>query len=507
MNRIDQSAHATGPDPRLGRRVVTNTLVQFAPAALRIILGIVLVAALSRYLGVAGLGEYALVFTYVAIFNIVFNDWGLGTIVVRELSQRPGDRPALLASAATLQVVISFAAYGVLLMTLTMLPYSQALKNATMLYGLTLLLGPAHVLALLFEADLRLVKLLVPSALQVVLNFILSIGVVLLGGSLLALAGASLVALTVRSVWTGYLGWREAGLKLTTFTRTLWRGWWALLREAWPIGAASTFKMVWQQGPVLILGMFSLSATGLFNAANRVPQQLILVPLAMNTSMFPLLARSWVTDRARFARQLDRLVGGSLFAVVPAVIFGVALAQPFVRLIFGTEFAGAGVAFALLLVTTGLMFPIVFLAEALNAAGHQRLNLLITVALSPVVMALLFLLVPQGGASGAALALMLGYATFMAALLAGARWRLGEAAPVRALGVASLAAAFGGGALILSSPLGPVGAGTVGAAVAIVAFGLARPSIVSEYLGTFAEWRQPVISGNPPAPAVVRPSE
>jgi O-antigen/teichoic acid export membrane protein len=287
----------------------------------------------------------------------------------------------------------------------------------------------------------------------------------------------------------------------------VWRRWWALVREAWPIGIASTFKMVWQQGPILLLGAFSLSATGLFNAANRVPQQLMLVPLALNTTMFPLLARSWVSDRLRFARQLDRLVGGSLFIIVPAVIFGIAVADPFVRLLFGPEFAGATVPFAMLLAATGLIFPIVFLAEALNAARHQRLNLVIMMALTPILTVLLFVLVPQRGASGAALALMVCYATYLVALLAAARWRLGRAAPVRALASAGLAAALGGAALFISSPIGPLASGAVGAAVAVVAFGLVWPSIVGEYIRFLAEWRRPAVVESSSAPGVTGGTE
>lgn len=502
MNEISEPARAPDSEPELKRRVVSNTLVQFVPPALRIVLGIALAAVLSRYLGAEGLGEYALVFTYVATFNIVFNDWGLGTIVVREISQRPNERWALLASATALQTVVSCLAYGLMLATLPVFRYSPAFKSATMLYGLTLLLGPANVLALVFYADLRITKLLAPLALQVVLNFVLSIAVVLLGGPLLALAGASLIAFAAGYVWIGYLGWRDAGLTPTALTSAVWRRWWALMREAWPIGIASTFKMAWQQGPTLLLGAFSLSATGLFNAANRVPQQLILVPLALNTTMFPLLARSWVSDRLRFARQLDRLVGGSLFIIVPAVIFGIAVADPFVRLLFGPEFAGAGLPFAMLLAATGLIFPVVFLAEALNAARHQRLNLVIMMALTPILTALLFVLVPQRGASGAALALMVCYAAYLVTLLAAARWRLGRAAPVRALACAGLAAALGGAALFISSPIGPLASGAVGAAVAVVAFGLVWPSIVGEYIRFLAEWRRPAVVESSSAPGV-----
>lgn len=482
-------APATTPETAqgdLGRRAVANTAVQFVAPALRLVLGLVLVAFLSRRLGRDGLGEYSLIFSYVALFNIVFNDWGLNTIVLREISRRSNERAGLIASAAALQAVISCGSYVLMLGGLLFLHYPDAVRHSAMLYGITLLFGPVSVLALPFQADLRLRALLAPSVAQAVLNFSLSVAVLAAGGPLIALAAASLLALVVQYAWTASLSLRfirgRGGL-----SRPRWR---PLIGEAWPIGAASTLKMAWQQAPLLILGAYSLGAAGLFHAATRVPQQLLVLPLALNATMFPLLARSWVDDSRRFARQLDRLVGGTLFAVVPSTVFGVALARPFVRLLLGPDFSAAATPFALLLVSTGMLFPIVFLAEALNAAGAQRLNLLLLVILTPLVTALVVLLAPRAGASGVASALLVSYASYLAALLAAARWRLGSAAPVSACSAAALAAAAGAAALLLSSAAGSVISGAAGASAAAVLFACVRPDIALDGVRTVVGWQR-----------------
>jgi O-antigen/teichoic acid export membrane protein len=236
-------------------------------------------------------------------------------------------------------------------------------------------------------------------------------------------------------------------------------------------------KVAWQQAPVLILGAYSLSATGLFHAANRIPQQLIVLPLALNATMFPLLARSWNENRSLFARQLDRLVGGSLFVVVPCVVFGVAIAGPLVRVLLGHEFSAAATPYALLLVTAGLLFPIIFLAEALNAAGYQRLNLLLLAALSAPVTGLVVILAPRGGTTGVAIALLAAYGSYLAALTGAACMRLGSAAPVSALAASLVAATAGALAVVLSSGAGSMPSGFIGAAAAAIAFACVRPDI------------------------------
>ena len=462
--------------PAMGRRLVSNTLAQIVTPAVRLALGVILIAALSRYLGVQGLGQYALVFAYVATFNGIFNDWGLATICVREISQRPDQRESLLASAAALQSVVAVGSYGLMLGGLLLMQYPTAVNQAIALYGLTLLLTPLDVLALSFQADLRLTRLLPPSLLGVALNFLLIMSVILLGGSLEALMGAALAALLAQYAWVARLS--LTAVRFSSWpTMTHWR---PFLRESWPLGVTTVFSTGMQQAPILALSRFSLEAAGLFSVATRIPQQLYLISFSIRNTTFPLLSQSWTADRVQFTGRLDRLVRASLLISIPAAILGIGLAEPIIRLLFGPVFADAALPFALLFATFGLFFPAILIGEALIAAGFQRLNLVIQMAGFPVLVLLLLVLVPAHGATGAAWALLSCYAGIAGATFAVARWRLGRDAPLGALAPAVGAAALGGGALIVSSAYGPVLSALLGATVALATLLCARPSQAGE---------------------------
>ncbi|MBI5287641.1 MAG: hypothetical protein HY873_01575 [Chloroflexi bacterium] len=464
----------------LASRAAANTIAQLLPPVVRVVLGVALIALLSRELGRDGLGQYALLFAYVALFNVVFNDWGLATIVLRDISQRPLEREGLLATAAMLQAVVSCGSYACMVLGVFVLGYPDPVRYGAMLYGLSLLVGPVSILSMPFQADLRLNELLAPSLVQALLTFVLSIVVlVVAGGSIVWLAAASLAAVIVQTVWIALLARRRFYRGRISRPAAVLNHWRTLIREAWPIGAASTLKVGWQQIPVLILGAYSLSATGMFHAANRAPQQLVVVPLALNATMFPLLARSWVADRVLFARQLDRLVGASLFVVVPAVIFGVATAGPVMRLLLGPEFDGAATPYALLLVTAGLLFPIIFLAEALNAAGSQRLNLALLCVLTPLLTAAVLGVAPRGETTGVAAVLLVGYGAYLAALLGAAVLRFGAAAPVSAVAGGVVAMTVGAVALGLTASAGVVVSSIVAPAAALAAYACLRPDIAA----------------------------
>jgi O-antigen/teichoic acid export membrane protein len=472
------SDHTVG-EGDLASRATANTLVQLFPPLLRVALGIGLLALLSRELGQDGLGQYALIFAYVSLFNVVFNDWGLSTIVLREISRHPDDRIAVLRAAASLQVLVSGLSYALMIGGLFVLDYAEAVRYGVTIYGLSLLFGPVAMLALPFQADLRLRELLAPSITQTALTFALSVGVLAAGGGVVWLAAAGLAATVVQYAWTALLcrPWisrpspEDVGAR-----KALWR---TLAREAWPIGLASTLKVGWQQLPVLVLGAYSVGATGVFHAANRVPQQILVLPMALNTTMFPLLTRSWAFDRTLFARQLDRLIAGSMIFVIPATVFGIATAAPFVRLLLGPDFDGAGTPYALLLAAAAMLFPIIFLAESLNAASCQRLNLILLALLTPAVTIAVILGARHTGVTGVAAALVGGYAAYLAALAGAALWRFGRAAPLQALGAAAASALAGGIAVVATSAASSAISATAGAAASLVAFAAIRPDLAA----------------------------
>jgi len=447
--------------------LVSNTVVQFVNPALRIGLGLILAAALSRFLGVAGFGQYALVFAYVATFSGVLSDWGLGTICLRELSRSPQRRVSLIAGAASLQALIAVASYLVMLGSLHVVHYPPAVTVSVALYGLTVLLTPLDLLALPFQADLRLHRLLTPSVLGTLLNFGLVLGAIGLGGGLALLVAGSLLSLCVQYAWTTALSLKTLGV-LVRPTSAHWR---LLLGESWPLALTTAVSTLLQQAPLLALSLVSLSAVGLFNAAARIPQQLLLLPLAVRVTVFPLLSAAWVADRQRFLRQLDRLLQMSLLVSVPGAILGIGLAAPLVAVIFGPAFRGAAAPFALLMGVFALLFPGILLGEALIAAGYQRWSLAIQAASLPLLLLLLAVLIPAG-AAGAALSLLLCYGAIVAAVSLVAWRKLGlvslgpsiaRAVAAMGLGLLALRAGMGAGSIVAS---------IVGAVVAIAALTL-----------------------------------
>jgi glycosyltransferase involved in cell wall biosynthesis/O-antigen/teichoic acid export membrane protein len=403
------------------------------------------------------------VFAYVALFNGVLGDWGLGTICLREIARRPADRVRLIVGSASLQAAIAVGVYLVMLTSVLLVPYPNAVRTAIAIYGLTALLTPLDILALTFQADLRLARLVPPSLLGTALNFILVMVVIAGHGGLVPLVLASLTGTAAQYLWITRLSLGVLGGRIRP-TRGPWV---AMLAEAWPLALSTTVSSALQQAPLLALSLFSLGSAGLFTAANKIPQQLFLLPLAVRATTFPVLSASWLADRTRFNRQLGRLVDGSVLIAIPGAVGGIALARPLMRLLFGPGFEGAAVPFAVLLLVFALLFPGILVGEALIAAGFQRFSLLIQAASLPVLLGLLLVLVPAYGATGAALALLGSYVGIVVGSFGLARWKLGARTPLTALARSALALVLGLIVVATSAPLGEVPGAGLGVLVSL----------------------------------------
>ena len=97
-------------------------------------------------------------------------------MLLREISRRPDERAGLLASGAALQLIASSSAYLLMLVGLVFVGFPVAVQEAIALYGLIVFLEPAALLALPFQAELRLTRLLGPALAGVGLHFVLTAG-------------------------------------------------------------------------------------------------------------------------------------------------------------------------------------------------------------------------------------------------------------------------------------------------------------------------------------------
>ena len=383
----------------LGRRVAVNTAAQVAGRAAILGLAAVSIAIITRYLGPAQYGRYALALAYIGLFGVLA-DVGLFTIVVREISKRPQDTGRLVGNAITLRALVSFVVVLLALVVSLALPYTPQVRVAILIAAVPFVLGLLSTsLVTVFQAQLRMERAVIADVVGRAAA-LAAVGVVILAdwGFYAVVASAAVGAAVVLVLTALFV--RPLATIRPAAEPAVWR---MLIVAALPLGLALTLNEIYMRADTLIISLYRPDrAVGLYALAWRIYELVALFPVVIMTSVFPLLSRYVETDEGR-ARRLLQAASDVFWSVgLPLAAGGVVLAPGIIELAGGSGFEDSVEPLRLLLPAGALAYVNGLFGYALIAKDRQRDALWLNVVGLALNLGLNFALVPSHGIVAAA---------------------------------------------------------------------------------------------------------
>jgi O-antigen/teichoic acid export membrane protein len=193
-----------------------------------------------------------------------------------------------------------------------------------------------------------------------------------------------------------------------------------VLRSSVPLGLATLFTALINRADFIMLErMTTLDQVGLYAAAYKVSNLLETFPIMVMATVYPLMCRYAREDMGRL-RELYRKSVVSLGVVAVPLAVGVTLLAPtVVRILFGSEFAGAAPGLMVLIWSTVCVYVALGGGNLLISMRYERVNLALNVLGAAVNIALNLLLIPRMGITGAALATTVTYLVIAVGTLVG----------------------------------------------------------------------------------------
>ena len=429
------------------RRVVVNTGLQAAGHLVSIAAAVASVAILTRYLGVAGYGDYSIVLVFLMLAATAA-EGGLNAIAVRTFAQHDPVEPRTFQALLGLRVTASVAVSLVAVAVMWLLPYSAAVRTAALAAGAAVVFTSVTLtLVTVFQARL---EFRLPVVLDLVPRLLALAGYALLAALLPAdaidararltlvfavLAGATLAALVVA---IGAL--RRRGVRVgLAFDRARWR--W-LLARALPLALVSILGLVNYRLDMVVLSILKDSAAvGIYGLAYRFVEAALPLATFFVATTFPILSRSVSADPARRTTQMQRGFDFLATLALPISLMTFALAPRLVELIAGEAYAPAVTPLRVLILSLPFTFASMFLVYAVIAHDLQRRLLWLVSFAIALNLVLNLILVPPYSYTGAAASTLATELIGMAILVVVVqRWlalRLSFVFPLRALLAAS----------------------------------------------------------------------
>ena len=413
-----------------GRRIATNSFWLGLAFGGSKFFGIVLNAVAGRVLGPAGFGLLGIASALAEVGKLI-SGAGLDYLVAREVASEPSRAPRLAHDVALVKLINAAVVYVLLALVVSTLDYPRMLLPLVLIFGTALFLeNLSDLLDAVFQGVQRM--RITTVAFMVSGAVVLSTGVAaLLGGlGLRAYAACFALGFLVRFL-VMFVAARRANLIELSGRGIDRKETRRLVIASLPLLASTALALIFHRMDLLMLGKLeSVAQVGLYTAAIRVIDSVVLVPRVLGTALYPALRQSLDTDPDA-ARRLLADSSRITLAVCSGIGVLVWILAPWaLRITPGPEFVPATEVLRLLsygIVMQGLSHVVARLLLAIDAERDFVVAVSVSLVLN---FGLNLWLIPRMGISGAAWATLIAYAVNISLYLIAA-WRRGYALPWR----------------------------------------------------------------------------
>ncbi len=428
------------------RLLAASMIVAVLGRAANAIIGIALIALLTRTLGPQAFGAYRVAVTFAA-FGTVAASLGLFVVVVREIARPGRDAAAVVGNALTLSLVATATLALVTTGVAALLPYawSVVLAVAVAVCGRI----AAHVVVVLnglFASRLAQGRATLAETCGQLATLALTGLAALLGGGVLAMTAAMALGLVLNAAMAYGFARRLLPFRLA-LDLTEWR---TLVRIGLPIGVSQLFILLTLRIDTLVLSLTQPERdVGLYGLGSRMLEVVLGLLSLLGGLLMGSLAKA-AAERAQLRERLRAALGPMAALGVGGAVMLVFYAPEVVRLVAGTAFADAARPVAILGVGMGVAAIGTVFRMAAIALDRQRVVAVADLIVLAVTTTAILLLVPRYSYNGAAIAAVLAQLCSAVACAAIVR-RADLALPLGGIAKCLAAGALAAGALWLLS--------------------------------------------------------
>ncbi len=332
--------------PQVGRRRVTaDVVLQLGGRLANLLLGVVVTVLLVRALGAGAFGQWS---TIVALIQItaVFGELGLEQVAVKRAAADREREPEWVGALVSLRLALSLPVTLVSAGLLLVIAEGPEMRIASLVVCATLLIAGLGAVRSVFQLRVRND---ISVGLELAHGVLWGLAVVAIaagGGGIVAFAAAFAVAYAARTVLVVALAVRRVRLRL----RGAHRRWRDLARVGVGVGVGTLLIAAYGKiDQVLVFELAGERQAGLYGAVYRLVDAGHFIPLALMTTLFPILAAAHPASPERVQRLLQLSAEYLTMASVPALAFALVAADPLVRVLFGSEFAPSAPALPVLM--------------------------------------------------------------------------------------------------------------------------------------------------------------
>ena len=380
--------------------MIKNSILIFLGRASNALFVFLLAWVVSRQLGPALFGIFSFLTTVVISANC-FSSLGLDVWMIREITKAPEKAKEYFSAILGLKVVTSLVTIALVFFIFQLADLSKGILNLLGIISISIIFNSISQTLwhygdcfreFIYHSFLWAASNVIKSLTGIVLVSICQELKVLVIG--IVFAEALALALSIYVIQKKYGNFKPQFQLLSG---------WNLLKQSSPIGMGVVFSVLYFRLDTVMLQLMTDERTvGLYNAAYKLFELVLVLPHSLMIVLFPGLVDEFHSQKEKFKVSLKKVlvvyVGvGSIFSL-PFFYYSFEV----VDLIYGAYFLPSGEILKILATAMVLSFLIFLLSNVLIVSGQEQKNARILVGATLLNLILNLIWIPKYGAIGAA---------------------------------------------------------------------------------------------------------
>lgn len=399
------------PDLHKIRRVVHSMSYVVLAEAVKPLLSFLLILFISRRLGREGMGEYSIILSITALFELIATV-GLPQIMVRGIAADRSSISYYASGGVGVAVLASLIVVPLMLLVVHALNYPAVIATGIKLLTWTVVLTTVQQYAIAVCEGLQNMKL------RAVVSTLDTLGRLLVGVYLI-IKGHGVLGLIYGMVAVRLAATIIAILLLAQYTtiifdyRSMYRHSYRLLKASLPfLLIVVTNTAFWSTNTIMLSKLSSVENVGVYNAAYRVMDILKNLLASYLIALLPMMSASFARSVRELKEECDASIKYLALVTVPMATGISSLAPRIILMIYGPKFEAAAPILQILIWTVCAFCLALVFARVLIASHHQLFDLYCNSAALIFNVAVGWWLIRSYGSIGAGLATLLSLVFF-----------------------------------------------------------------------------------------------
>ena len=402
--------------------IVKNAVLILISQILLLLMGFFTLVFMARYLGVSSFGILSLALSISGIFAIIV-DMGLGTLMIREISRNKSIADKYIPNVILMKVILSVFTFGLVALLVYIIKYPVIVDVVIYILTISVIINAFTVIfTSIFQANQKMeyisISTIINSAsllLGTLIGIFYHLNIIYFAfiyikvkfqiqSSLLPLIISLSEELSNILVFTFIILAYKSKYKFSQI-KIDWSFWKPTIKEAWPFGITSLSGLLYTYIDSIMLSILKGTvAVGLYSAAYRLMLMVIIIPITMNTVIFPVMSKHFRSSNFTIKRINERYFKYMIIIGIPLGFGTTLLANKIILLIYGIVYTQSIIALQILIWTMVFTFIGASFVQVLQSINEQLIITKISGICVVINIILNLILIPKFSYIGASIA-------------------------------------------------------------------------------------------------------